>query len=366
MGFGKKIADFIDVRLGIRDILEENLTKYHLPRNINTWYTLGAVLLTLFVVQIGTGILLLIYYKPVTDEAFHSVQRIMNEVPFGWLLRYVHAVGANLIVFALLLHMLSVLFMGSYKSPRELTWVAGYFLLLLTFGMCLTGYLLPWSQLSFWATTVATNSSGEIPLIGDILLRFLRGGALVGQPTLERFFALHIVAFPFLAIFLILFHLFCVRRVGISRPPFGPDWQPNAPPTTFRHEDHPEGIPFFPNYVAKDAAMIAFFLALLLGVVFFYPGIFFPPAAFEPANPFNTPQGIKPEWYFLWAYQTLKIFPSEFLGLAVQGVAVVLLMLLPFFDRSPERRPARRPIFITVYLLGIALFLALSLWGHYS
>lgn len=366
MGIRNKIADFIDVRLGIRDILEQNLTRYLLPRNINAWYTLGAVLLTLFAVQIVTGILLLIYYNPTTEEAFKSVQHIMNEVPFGWLIRSVHAVGSNIIVFALLLHMLSVLFMGSYKRPRELTWVAGFLLLLLSLGMCLTGYLLPWSQLSFWATTVATKSSGEIPLIGDVAVRMLRGGAMVGQPTLGRFFALHVMGFPLILGILVLFHLFCVRRAGISRPPFGPDWQPAEPPQAFRHEEHPGGIPFFPHYVAKDAAMIAFFLALLVWVVFFAPGLFFPPAAFEPADPFVTPQGIKPEWYFLWAYQTLKIFPSEFLGLAVQGAAVNLLLLLPFIDRSPERRPARRPLFLGAFLLGLATFVALSIWGHYS
>ncbi|KAF0216835.1 MAG: ubiquinol-cytochrome c reductase cytochrome b [Geobacteraceae bacterium] len=366
MGLGKKMADFIDARLGIRDILEQNLTKYLLPRNINAWYTLGAVLLTLFTVQIATGILLLIYYNPNTDEAFRSVQRIMNEVPFGWLIRTIHAVGSNIIVLALLLHMLSVLFMGSYKRPRELTWVAGFLLLLLSLGMCLTGYLLPWSQLSFWATTVATNSSQELPMIGDAAVRFLRGGAMVGQPTLGRFFALHVMGFPLLFGMLVLFHLFCVRRVGISRPPFGHDWQAPPPSTTFRHEEHPGGIPFFPHYVAKDAAIIAFFLALLLGVVFFAPGLFFPPAAFEPADPFVTPPGIKPEWYFLWAYQTLKLLPSEFLGLAVQGVAVTLLLLLPFLDRSPERRPSRRPLFVSAYVLGVALFVALSVWGHYS
>ncbi len=366
MGLGKKITDFIDMRLGIRDILEQNLTKYLVPRNINVWYTLGAVLLTLFALQIGTGILLLIYYTPTADGAFHSIQRIMNDIPFGWLIRTVHAVGANVIVLALLFHMLSVLFMGSYKPPRELTWVAGFLLFLLSLGMCLTGYLLPWSQLSFWATTVATSSSGEIPLIGDAVLRFLRGGATVGQATLGRFFALHVIGFPLLFGILVSSHLFFVRRVGISKPPFGPDWQPVEPPTVFHHEDHPGGIPFFPHYVAKDAALIAFFIALLLAVVFFAPTLFFPPASFEPADPFVTPKGIKPEWYFLWAYQTLKVFPNEFLGLAVQGVVVGLLLVLPFLDRSPERRPAHRPLFVVVYLCGIALFLALGVWGHYS
>jgi ubiquinol-cytochrome c reductase cytochrome b subunit len=366
MALKQRIVDYLDVRLGIRDLLEKNLTDYLLPRDTNVWYTLGAVLLTLFALQFASGILLLIYYIPNTDQAFQSVQKIMNEVPFGWLIRYLHAVGANVIVIALLLHMLSVLFMGSYKRPRELTWVAGFFIFLLALGMCLTGYLLPWSQLSFWATTVATKSPDEIPLIGDAVVRFLRGGAMVGQPTLGRFFALHVMGFPLIFGPLVFFHLFCVRRAGISRPPFGPGYEPREAPREFRHEHHEGGIPFFPNYAVKDLMAISFFLAFYLGVVFFAPALFLPPAAFEPADPFVTPPGIKPEWYFLWAYQTLKIFPSEFLGLAVQGAVVTLLLLLPFIDRGPERRPARRPLFVTSFVLGVALFVAISIWGHYS
>jgi ubiquinol-cytochrome c reductase cytochrome b subunit len=366
MAWKKRIVDFVDVRLGIRDILQKNLTEYLLPSNVNVWYTLGAVLLALFALQFVTGILLLIYYIPNTDQAFNSVLLIMNEVPFGWLIRYLHAVGANIVVLALLLHMLSVLFMSSHKRPRELTWVSGFVILLLSFGMCLTGYLLPWSQLSFWATTVATESSAEIPLVGDAVVRFLRGGAMVGQPTLGRFFALHVMGFPLVFGLLLLFHLFCVRRAGISRPPFGPEYEPRGPLTEFRHEHHEGGIPFFPNYVVKDIAVISFFMALLLAVVFFAPSLFFPPSGFEPADPFFTPPGIKPEWYFLWSYQALKIFPSEILGLTVQGVVIMFLMLFPFFDRSPERRPSKRPVFITCYVLGILLFVGLSVWGHYS
>lgn len=366
MPLRKRIVDYLDVRLGIRDILEQNLTRYLLPRNINAWYTLGSVLLTLFAIQFATGVLLLIYYIPNTEQAFQSVQTIMNEVPYGWLVRNLHAVGANIIVVALLLHMLSVLFMGSYKRPRELTWVVGFLTLLTALGMCLTGYLLPWSQLSFWATTVATEGAGSVPLLGDEMVRFLRGGAMVGQPTLGRFFALHVMGLPLAAGLLIGVHLFCVRRAGISRPPFGDDYRPPESAGAFRHEEHPGGVPFFPNYVVKDLMVISFFLAFYLGVVFFAPGIFFPPAAFEPADPFVTPPGIKPEWYFLWAYQTLKIFPSEFLGLAVQGAAVTLLLLLPFLDRGRERCPSRRPLFVTAFFLGILLFVAISIWGHYS
>ncbi|BCR04144.1 cytochrome b [Desulfuromonas versatilis] len=362
----KTAIDFVDVRLGIRDILADNLTKYLLPRNVNIWYTLGAVLMTLFGLQFATGILLLIYYVPNPSEAFGSVQAIMNEVPFGWLIRYLHAVGSNVIVIALLLHMLSVLFMGAYKRPRELTWLSGFLLFNLALGLCLTGYLLPWSQLSFWATTVATDAAGAIPVIGDEIVRFLRGGAMVGDSTLGRFFALHVMGLPLILALLIGFHLFCVRRVGISKPPFGPDYQPQPPSQVFRHQEHPGGIPFFPNYFVKDLAVISFFLALLAGVVFFAPNLFIPPSAYEPADPFVTPPHIKPEWYFLWAYQTLKIFPSEFLGLAVQGAFMTFLALLPFLDRGPERRPARRPLFVTCYILGILVFLAISIWGHYS
>lgn len=366
MAWRKNIVDWLDLRLGIRDLLEQNLTKYLLPRNINVWYTLGAVLITLFVLQFATGILLLIYYVPDPAEAFQSVTRIMNEVPFGWLIRYLHVVGSNIIVIALLLHMLSVLFMKSYFRPRELTWLSGFLLFNLSLGLCLTGYLLPWSQLSFWATTVATDAPGAIPLIGDEVVRFLRGGAMVGDVTLGRFFALHVMGMPLLLGLLLGLHLFCVRRAGVSRPPFGPDYEPWEPQGSFRHQEHPGGIPFFPHYTTKDTAVIFFFLAALLGVVFFAPWLFLPPDALEPADPFVTPAHIKPEWYFLWAYQTLKIFPSEMLGLGAQGVLMTFLALLPFVDRGPERRPARRPLFVACYVLGILLIAGISVWGHYS
>ena len=360
------IVDFVDRRLGVREIFDKELRGYLLPRKVNAWYTLGAVLLTLFGLQIITGILLLMYYVPHPDQAFTSVQRITNDVPYGWLFRMLHAVGSNVIVIALLLHMLSVLFMAAYKSRREFTWLTGFTLFNLTMGLCLTGYLLPWSQLSFWATTVATEAPGAIPVIGDLVKEFLRGGATVGNQTLGRFFALHVVGMPLILLGLVGIHLFCVKRRGISPPPFGADYRASELPDGFTYEKHPGGIPFFPNYVVKDGAVICFFLALLLGIIFFAPGLFFPEAAFDPADPFKTPPGIKPEWYFLWAYQTLKIFPNEMIGLGVQGAFMTFLALLPFLDRGLERRPAKRPIFVTVFCLALLIFLAISIWGHYS
>lgn len=362
----KSLLTFIDQRLGIREIFDTQLRGYLLPRRVNAWYTLGAVLLALFGLQIVTGILLLMHYVPHVDQAFASVQRITNEVPYGWLFRMLHAVGANVIVIALLLHMLSVLFMASYKGRREFTWLSGFVIFNLALGLCLTGYLLPWSQLSFWATTVATEAPGAIPVIGDRVVEALRGGPTVGNQTLGRFFALHVVGMPLLLLGLIGFHLFCVKRRGISPPPFGDDFRAAELPESFVYEKHPGGIPFFPNYAVKDGAMVCFFLALLLGIIFFAPGAFFPESAFEPADPFVTPPHIKPEWYFLWAYQTLKIFPSELIGLGVQGAFMTFLALLPFIDRGPERRPAKRPVFVTLFALVLLVFLAISIWGHYS
>ncbi|MEJ2471871.1 MAG: cytochrome bc complex cytochrome b subunit [Desulfuromonadales bacterium] len=362
----KWLVEFVDVRLGIKEIYQKELKGYLLPRKVNVWYTLGAVLLTLFTIQIITGILLLMFYVPDAEKAYASVEAIMNDVPFGWLFRMLHVVGANVIVIALLMHMLSVLFMNSYKGRREFTWLTGFILFNLAMGLCLTGYLLPWSQLSFWATTVATDAAGAIPLVGYQVVEFLRGGPTVDNQTLGRFFALHVVGMPLVLLGLIGLHLFCVKRRGISTPPFGEDYREPQEMPFFEHEKHPGGIPFFPNYFVKDAAVIAFFMAFMLAIIFYAPGLFFPETAFQRADPFVTPPHIKPEWYFLWAYQTLKIFPSKIIGLGVQVAFMTFLALLPFIDRSRERRPAKRPLFVTCYVLGILLFVAISIWGHYS
>ena len=203
-------------------------------------------------------------------------------------------------------------------------------------------------------------------MVGNYLVEFLRGGPTVDNQTLGRFFALHVVGMPLILLGLIGAHLFCVKRRGISSAPFGPEYKASEELPFFEHEKHPGGIPFFPNYFVKDAAVISFFIAFMLAIIFYAPGLFFPESAFQPADPFVTPPNIKPEWYFLWAYQTLKIFPSEIIGLGVQGAFMTFLALLPFIDRGPERRPAKRPLFVTCYVLGILLFVAISVWGHYS
>lgn len=367
MSIMRRIFRWLDVRIGAGEIIEKELTGYLLPRNINIWYSMGSILLILFALQVLTGMLLLVYYVPDADKAFASVTAIMNRVPFGWLIRLCHVVGSNMMVLILLFHMLSVLFMGSYKKPRELNWLSGFILFLLVMSLALTGYLLPWSQLSFWATTVATNSVGAIPYFGQYLVEFLRGGVLVGPPTLGRFFALHVAVLPATVALLVGVHLFLLKRVGISAPPFGlketrNNWQGDS----YRYEGHPGGIPFFPNYLLQDMTSIAVCMALFFALLFFHPYIFFPKDAFIPADQFRTPEHIKPEWYFLANYQTLKLFPSEIIGLAVQGVAVLFLALLPFIDRGPERHPLKRPYFLLLAIGGILIWIGLSIWGHYS
>ena len=367
MSLIKKVVDWVDIRVGVREVAARELTGYLLPRNINTWYSLGSVLLFAFALQVVTGMLLLVYYVPDADKAFKSVTAIMNDVPFGWLIRMCHAVGSNMMVLALLLHMLSALFMGSYKRPRELNWVTGFILLAMIQGISLTGYLLPWSQLSFWATTVATNSAGAIPVAGPYLVEFLRGSQLVGPPTLGRFFALHVAVIPAGIAALIVAHLFFLKRTGVSTPPFGQNdtanrWQGDS----YSHESHPGGIPFFPNFALEDMRSIALYMACLLAVVFFDPYIFFPADSFIPADPFATPAHIKPEWYFLANYQILKIFPNELIGLSLQGAAMTFLALLPFVDRSGERHPLKRPLFMVCSVGGLLLWIGLGIWGYLS
>jgi ubiquinol-cytochrome c reductase cytochrome b subunit len=363
----KRLYTWVDVRIGAGEIVKKELTGYLLPRNINVWYSMGSILLFIFALQVATGILLLVHYVPDADKAFRSVTAIMNDVPFGWLIRMCHVVGSSMMIVVLLLHMLSVLFMGSYKSPRELNWLSGFILLNLVMAISLTGYLLPWSQLSFWATTVATNSVGTIPIVGERLVEFLRGGKLVGPATLGRFFALPVAVIPLTIAAFVGLHLFLLQRIGVSTPPFGLDDTRNSwPRDHFEYESHPGGVPFFPNYILQDLTSISVYLACFFLVLFFDPYMFFPRDAFIPANPYQTPAHIKPEWYFLANYQTLKIFPSEFAGLAVQGTAMTLLALFPFLDRGSEKHPLKRPLFLAGAIGGILLWVGLGIWGHYS
>ena len=367
MDFLKQLYDWVDVRFGVREVVDEKRSGHLLPPNINAWYSLGSVLLVIFCLQIVTGLLLMLYYVPDIDKAFGSVAFIMEEIPLGRLIRLFHAVGSSMMLLVILLHMFSVLFMGSYKAPRELHWLTGFFLLLLAMGISLTGYLLPWNQLSFWATTVATDCVSSIPFVGSDLVELLRGGKQVGFHTLGRFYTLHVGLLPASIVVMIGTHLFLIRRTGVSTPPLGLEdttnqWQGDK----FVCKDHPEGIPFFPNFVLQDLISISLYLACLMMFVFFFPNLFIPSTSYMPANPLVTPSHIKPEWYFLANYQTLKLFPSEIVGLTVQAIAMTFLALLPFIDRGTEKHPLKRPTFTLTAIGCILLWIGLTIWGLYS
>lgn len=349
----KNLFKAIDERLKLSELYEKYLSGYMVPENLNFWYSMGAVCLTFFLIQIATGILLLMYYIPSVEKAFESVTFITNEVTFGWLIRKVHAVAANIFVLSLFFHMLSTLIMGSYKKPREVHWITGCLLFALVLVECLSGYLLPWSQLSYWATSVATSFPGAFPFIGEWLVYLIRGGEKITQLTLGRFFSIHVSLIPFTIFVLIAIHIFVMRRTGISYPP-GTD------------ETKVKKMPFFPHFALKDLKVIYLFLALTLIIVFFFPQLVIPHDALIPANPLSTPEHIKPEWYFLFNYQFLKLIPNEFLGIFLQILIALLIFFIPFIDRNPERRIWKRPLFFVCVFLGIVFYILLTIWGYLS
>jgi ubiquinol-cytochrome c reductase cytochrome b subunit len=361
----KSIKNWIEVRIGLEELVRTQLTGYLVPGNINIFYTLGFVALAGLVMQVLTGFLLLTYYVPHPDHAFKSVQHIMVNVPFGWLFRLMHVVGSNLIVVAVGCHMLSVFFMNSYKKPRELTWFAGASMLLITLTFCLSGYLLPWSQLSYWATTIVTNLPSALPYVGTFATICLQGGQNVSGVTLGRFFALHVGVLPLLLLLFLAAHLFLIRRIGISSPPFGRVEEPK-PWTAFRHEDHPGGQPFFPHFVLKEASMVMVLFALMFFILTFIPALFLPEDANIPADPLKTPSHVKPEWYFLAPYQMLKLVPNKFLGVSLQMIMVLVFLLWPFLDIKREDNILKRRALLAFFIAAIIGWVILTIWGKYS
>lgn len=360
-----KTKQWLEVRIGLNELVRTQLTEYMVPGNINMFYSLGFVAMFAFVIQALSGFFLLIYYIPYSEHAFRSVQDIMTVVPYGWLFRLIHVVGSNLMMAAVILHLGSVFFMGSYKKPRELTWLAGSLLLLTTIGFCLSGYLLPWSQLSYWATTIVTTIPTAFPYVGDFISKVLRGGESVSGVTLNRFFALHVALLPLVFALIIGFHLFLIRRIGISAPPFGKTVK-EEPWTEFRHDSHPDGIPFYPNFVMKEAAAVMIFFAVVFFITTFVPMLFLPADANTPADPLKTPAHIKPEWYFLAAYQMLRLIPNRFLGISLQVVIVTIFLLWPFLDTGEEKNILKRPVLRLVFIFAVLAWLALTIWGKYS
>ncbi len=344
-------------RVPIAPMIEALRHKRVPQHRYSTWYYFGGVTLFLFVVQVATGGLLLLYYRPSAGEAYESVRFIMTTVPFGWLVRSIHAWSANLMVAAAFGHLFSVLFLHAYRRPREITWVSGALLLILVLAFGFTGYLLPWNQLSFFATSVGTDMAATVPGIGHFIVRFLRGGNQITGATLTRLFGMHVAILPAITTTLLGLHLFLIQQHGMSVPP--------SVEEESRRSGRPVGsVPFFPDFALHDLFAWTVAVAVLAGL-----------AAFDPwelglkANPFApAPTGIRPEWYFLWAFQTLKYVPASVLGIngellvvAGLGIGAVLLVALPFLISDGPR--ARRVLswLAGAVLAYMALLTALAL-----
>ena len=354
------VIDWVDERLDlteVRHFVAEKGVPVHAQK---IWYYLGGMTLFLFGVQVFTGILLLLYYRPSANEAYESVQFIVTQVQFGWLIRNVHSWSANLLIGLAFAHFFSVFFLKSYRKPRELTWVSGMLLLFLMLGFGFSGYLLPWNELSFFATKVGTGIAGAVPVIGHFSLRLLRGGDDVTGATLSRFYGLHVAILPAAATVLVALHLLFVQRQGMSVPPgVAKKLKPG--------EQLPQ-MPFFPNYILRDVLAWYVVIAVLAALAAFYPW-----ELGTKADPFAVvPPGIRPEWYFLAMFHTLKLVPShvlgiegERLGVVVFGIAALLLVLVPFLDRRANRGESSR-LFTALAAAGLIYLVTFTIIGHYA
>lgn len=351
------VYDWLDDRVEISvlvDFAHKQMTK-PVPKHLNWLFSFGTVTLVFFGSQFISGLLLMIYYEASADSAYQSVKFIMEEVRFGWLIRQVHSYGANFMIAFLLLHSIRVFFYGGYKKPREVTWLFGFGLLAVTMSFGFTGYLLPWDQLSYWGTTVGTEIAGATPFIGEYLLIFLRGGETISDVTLTRFFAAHVIILPWVFAMLVGAHLFLIRYKGISTLD-----RTDVPEKTPEELTKDGGKPFYPQHVLKEAIVVLLVLAVMILMIVYYPL-----PLHEQADPFNTPAGVKPEWYFLSMYQALKYMP-KMVGIIGSGLVILALCLLPFLDRTPERRPSKRPLAVSLGILFIVANIILSLLAKVS
>ncbi|MFQ5543370.1 MAG: cytochrome bc complex cytochrome b subunit [Nitrospiria bacterium] len=352
---GQRILLWVKERYDI-SALESFLAKKRVPMHRHSiWYYFGGITLFFFVIQVITGILLLLYYRPTAEAAFESVQFIMTEVRFGWLIRSIHSWSANLMVAAAFIHLFSVYFMKAYRKPRELTWVSGVFLLFLSLGFGFSGYLLPWNELAFFATKVGTEVVALVPLVGGFLLKFLRGGEDVTGATLTRFFGFHVAVLPMIATLLLAFHLWVVQKQGMSVP------------LSLERSGQPiRSMPFFPNFLLRDVLGWVLALGVLVAIAALFPwelGVKADP--FAPA-----PAGIQPEWYFVFMFQTLKFIPAkllfldgEVLGIAGFGVSGVLLVLVPFWDRKSRLGQSGRLVTV-LGVLALAYIIIMTLISY--
>ncbi|MNM42682.1 cytochrome b [compost metagenome] len=330
-----KFMDWIDARFPATKMWEDHLSKYYAPKNFNFLYFFGSLALLVLVNQIVTGVWLTMSFTPSAEEAFASVEYIMRDVEYGWILRYLHSTGASAFFIVVYLHMFRGLLYGSYQKPRELVWVFGMLIYLALMAEAFMGYLLPWGQMSYWGAQVIISLFGAIPVIGGDLTQWIRGDYLISGITLNRFFALHVVALPIVILGLVVLHILALHEVG-SNNPDGVDIKKKKDENGIPLD----GIPFHPYYTVKDIVGVVVFLFVFCAVVFFFPemgGYFLEKPNFEQANAFKTPEHIAPVWYFTPFYAILRAVPDKLMGVIAMGAAIAVLFVLPWLDRSPVR-----------------------------
>lgn len=353
---------WINRRIPVDSFWRSQVSEYYAPKNFNIWYYFGSLALLVLVMQLITGIFLTMYYKVGAATAFDSVEYIMREVDYGWLIRYLHSTGASAFFLVIYLHMYRGIMYGSYKSPRELLWLFGMIIYLALMAEAFMGYVLPWGNMSYWAATVIINLFSAIPAIGPALVEWIRGDYGVADSTLNRFFALHVVAVPLVLLLLVALHLVALHEVGSNNP--------DGVEIKYKKDARGiplDGIPFHPYYTVKDIVGVGVFLTLFAIVVFFVPtfgDLFLEKANFEPANPLSTPDPISPSWYFTPYYAILRAVPSKGLGALLMLIAVTAFFFLPWLDRSPVKSIRYRGwIFKTFLGLFTISFLALMYLG---
>jgi ubiquinol-cytochrome c reductase cytochrome b subunit len=363
---GGGLIGWIDQRFPLTKLWKEQVAEYYAPKNFNFWYYFGSLAMLILVMQLVTGIFLTMNYKPSSAEAFASVEYIMRDVSWGWLIRYMHSTGASAFFIVVYLHMFRALMYGSHRKPRELLWIFGCLIFLALMAEGFLGYVLPWGNMSYWGAQVIVSLFGSLPVIGQDLVEWIRGDYYIADATLNRFFALHVAALPLALIFLVIAHLMALHEVG-SNNPDGIE--------IHEHKDaqgHPlDGIPFHPYYTVKDLFGVAGFLLLFCGVIFFAPtfgGLFLESPNFEPANALQTPPHIAPVWYFTPFYAMLRAVPSfagtQVWGVLVMGASIAVLFFVPWLDRSPVNSIRYRgPIYKVMLTIFVLSFIALAVCG---
>ena len=337
-------------RLPIVELVKAQVFDFPTPKNLNYWWTFGAILSFMLGVQIVTGIVLVMHYTPHVDMAFNSVEHIMRDVNYGWLLRYLHSNGASMFFVAVYIHMFRGLYYGSYKEPREVLWILGVIIYLLMMATGFLGYTLPWGQMSFWGATVITNFFSAIPLVGESVVTWLWGGYSVGNPTLQRFFSLHYLL-PFVIAGVVVLHIWALHMVGQNNPT-GVDPQTDK-----------DTVPFSPHATLKDGFMMACFCIVYAWFVFYVPNYLGHADNYIPANPAVTPTHIVPEWYYLPFYAILRAIPNKLLGVVALFGSILILAFMPWLDTSRVRSARYRPLYKQFFWLWVIGFILLGWLG---